>query len=132
MSAEFVHAQARANAVAQAFGDSAPPPLIGESLQDYRVRLASPYLMHSKTLRGANLAKIHDPNAFNAIEEQVFADAMAEATNPSTFKPGELRRIERADASGRVITRYAGDPNACWDQFNPPIRYVKRLCVPGR
>jgi hypothetical protein len=132
MNAEFVNAQARAHAVARAFGDSAPPPLVGESLHDYRARLASPYLKHSKALQGANLAKIHDPNAFNAIEDQVYTDAAREAMHPTSFRPGELRAIATPDASGRVITRYVGDPNACWDQFNPGIRYIRRLCVPGR
>jgi hypothetical protein len=132
MNAEFITAQARADVVAKALGLAAPPPLIGESLFDYRCRLVLPYLKHSAHYKSADLSKVADPTAFNAAEDSIYADAMTEAEHPSTFKPGQLRTIATPDASGRVITRYFGDPNACWDQFNPPVRYLRRFCIPGR
>ena len=45
---EFTAAQSKADRVARAFGDSAEPPLQGESLLGYRVRLASQFQKHSK------------------------------------------------------------------------------------
>jgi hypothetical protein len=89
-------------------------------------------LKHSKQFKGANLAKVHDPNAFEVVEQQIYADAMSEATHPTTFRPGELRAVATPDASGRTITRYFGDPGACWSQFNPPVRHVRRFMTPSR
>jgi len=132
MNTEFINAQSKADAVAKAFGGSAPAPLVGESLSGYRTRLLEPFLQHSKTFKNANVAKIGDPSAFAAVEDSIFADAMSEATHPTSFRPGELRAIRTADPSGRVITKYRGDPNACWDQFNPPIRYARRFMTPAR
>jgi hypothetical protein len=128
---EFVKAQARADAVAHAFGDSAPPPLAGEQLRDYRVRLLAPYLKHSK-FKDSNLAKVNDPNAFEFVEDHIYADAASEAVHPTTgFRPGEMRGVVTMDAANRPLTRYVGDADACWSQFNPPIRHVRRFMTPG-
>ena len=47
------------------------------------------------------------------------------------YKPGEIYAIKTADPSGRVITRYVGHEGSCWDQFNPGVRYVRRLLTPA-
>jgi len=130
---EFRQAQARADSVYQQYGDSAPPPLAGEQLHAYRVRLVSPYLKHSAKLKNANLAKIHDTNALDVIEQQIYLDAAREAVHPTGgFRPGELRAIVTMDAANRPVTRYVGDQNACWSQFNPPIRHVRRFHTAAR
>jgi hypothetical protein len=130
---EFRQAQAKADVVAHAYGDAAAPaPLAGERLHDYRVRLLSKYQVHSKAFRDSNLYKIGDPTALSGVEDCIYNDAMAALRDPSTFGPGELRAIKSKDATGREITRYHGDPNACWDRFNPPIKYVRRFSTSGR
>ena len=55
----------------------------------------------------------------------------AAAIKTTSFKPGEMRAVATPDATGRLITRYQGHPDACWDQFNPSIRYVRRILTPG-
>jgi hypothetical protein len=129
---EFTAAQQKAEAVARLFGDSAPGPLQGERLQDYRVRLVSQYQKHSKPFKDANLSRINDPATLTGVENQIFADASAALRDPSTFKPGELRAIVSVDASGRPITRYIGHAGACWDVFNQGVRHVTRFMTPGR
>jgi hypothetical protein len=129
---QFTAAQQKADAVARLFGDSAPGPLNGEGLIDYRVRLATPYQKHSKSFKDAKLSLITDPATLAALENQIFADARAALHDPATFRPGELRAVVVMDGANRPITKYIGDPNACWDQFNPPIRHVRRINVPGR
>jgi len=128
---QFTAAQQKAQAVAQMYGDSAPGPLQGERLIDYRARLATPFQRHSKSFKNAKLSLITDPATLTALEDQIFADAMQALHDPATFKPGELRAVVHNDGAGRPITKYIGDPNACWDQFNPPIRHVRRIMVPG-
>ena len=130
----FVDAQVKAQRVYQVFSDSAPPPLQGETSLSYNARLASKYQPFARDpkLKGVKLSEIKDANALDFIVGRIYNDAMAEATHPTRFQPGELRGIATADQSGRQITRYYGDPNACWDQFNPPIRYVRRFITATR
>lgn len=132
--------QFKAERVAQAFGDSvkaygdsahAPSPCLNESEVDYRVRLLSPFKKHSKAYKDSDLSKIQDAAAFASIEDAIYADAYAEASSPSKSTPGVLIPQRIRDAAGREITRYVGDPNACWDQFNPPLRHVRRILTPG-
>jgi hypothetical protein len=128
---EFTEAQKKAHAVAQMYGDSAPGPLNGEGLQNYRVRLVSQYQKHSRTFKDSNLARIGDPVALTGIENSIYADAAAALNDPNTFRPGELRAVISLDGANRPITKYVGDPNACWDIFNPPYRHVRRFLTPG-
>jgi hypothetical protein len=129
---QFTAAQAKAHAVAQMYGDSAPANLQGERLQDYRVRLVSQYQKHSRTFKDANLARIGDAATLTAVENQIYADAAAALHDPSTFRPGELRAVVMMDGANRPITKYIGHEGACWDQFNPPVRHVRRFNTAGR
>jgi hypothetical protein len=131
---DFAAAQIKANRVANAYGDSAPPPLAGESLLDYRARLASVYKKFSKAFQNSDLQKIGDPSAMSGIEDAIYLDALAEARHPTaaSLAPGQLRAITTMDASNRPITRYVGSAGACWDQFNPPYRYVRGFNVAGK
>lgn len=95
--AAMADAQARADQVFQAFGDSAPGPLNGEDLQGYRLRLASKLKVHSDNLKGVDLGAINDPTAFDVIEGQVYADAAAAALRPADIEPGRLREIIKFD-----------------------------------
>jgi hypothetical protein len=124
--------QTRAEHVYQAVGDSAgaPPPNQGESEIDYRVRLMSKYQTHAKNakIKNAKLGDIKDASALEVFEDAIYADAL---DGPSEVTAGVLIPQRIKDAAGREITRYKGDPNACWDQFNPPYRHVRRLVTPG-
>jgi hypothetical protein len=125
--------QSKAERVAQAFGDSrgADTFVNGEGERDYRVRLLSKYQSHSKAYKDADLSKVGDETVFTAIEDSIYADALHEATNPSVLKQGVLIPQKITDNAGRVITKYIGQDGACWDQFNPPIRHVRRIMTPG-
>ena len=131
---DFIAAQAKADRVARAYNDSAPPPLAGERLLDYRARLASMYQKYSGAFKNSDLHKIGDASAMSGIEDTIYNDAMTEARHPTaaSLKPGQLRAVGTQDASGRTITRYHGDISAFMDQFNPPFRYVTRINTPGR
>jgi hypothetical protein len=129
---EFRQAQAKAQAVATAYGESAPPPLAGEQLADYRVRLASKYQVHSSAYKDSNLSAVRDPVALAAVEDAIYADAAREAVSPSSFEPGVMRPVVTRDAAGRPVIRYVGHEGACWDRFNPPVRYVRRFMTPNR
>jgi 8-oxo-dGTP pyrophosphatase MutT (NUDIX family) len=118
--AKFVEAQVRAEPVYQAFGDSAGAPrfLQGESLLGYRKRLLKPQLKHSPAWKDVNVEAIGDEALFGNIEKQVYGDALAAAMHPQGDGMAlQLREIVRTDATGRRISTFVGDPEACWAPF---------------
>ena len=108
---ELSAAQSRADHVAAQFGTTAPPPVPGEAPSSYRRRLLSKFQQHSEPFKDARLDGL-PAEVLGAVEERIFADAVAAAKDPASYKPGELRAIQEPDASGRVITRYVGDAHA--------------------
>jgi hypothetical protein len=126
MRSEFAAAQSKADKVAQAFGDSAPPWLAGERFHDYRVRLASKYQPHSTKFKGSELCKIRDPVALSAVEDEIYGDALRSLRDPSTVPHGQLREIKSQDPTRRTVSHFVGAPGACWNRFKPAFRYVKR------
>lgn len=127
-NAEFSEAQTKADFTYRAFGDQAPPPMRGESVHDYRTRLVSKFQKWSKTFASANLANIGCGVTLGAIEDQIYADATTALYSGGTAGRGLLVPIVTMDAANRPMKRYvASDDGACWDQFNPPIRFVTRF-----
>lgn len=115
----FTEAQLRAEPVYHALGDShgAPRFLQGETLLGYRKRLLTPHKAHSKAWKDANLDAITDETVFGNIERQIYADALTAAQNPIIDQPLTLRAVTRTDATGRKITSFYGDQEACWGPF---------------
>jgi hypothetical protein len=127
-------AQKKAQTTHEAFGDSAGAPALlnGETTRDYRVRLLSQFKKHSKIYKDIDLNNVQDETAFTAIEDAIYADAVAALRDPANFKRGVLIPQKIRDSAGREITKYIGQDGACWDQFNPPIRHVRRFNTSGR
>jgi hypothetical protein len=128
--ASFIEAQARADKVAQVFGDSAPRWNDGESLPRYRQRLLGKFKQHSADWKGVELAKLGD-DALAVAETKIYADAMAALHDPHTVPAGTLREIIETDRTGRRISRFVGDPEACWSFFKAPVRYVLGINTKG-
>ena len=110
--AAMADAQAKADSVFSAFGDSAPRPLQGEDLNAYRRRMATALKAHSPAWKATNLSAIKDAAAFDVIEGQIYSDAMNTARNPADLGPGALREVQSRDSTGRVISNFYGDPLA--------------------
>jgi hypothetical protein len=120
----FIEIQSRAQ---RAYGDSgAPAPLQGEDSHCYEVRLMTQHQLHSKQYSKSNLDSIRDPIVRGMVASSIYADSAAYVA------PGELRPRKIRDASGREMTAYDGDDGACWNKFNPPIRYITKFMIPGR
>jgi hypothetical protein len=115
----LAQAQARADSIASAFGDSVRPPLHGESPIQYRKALASKFQKHSASLKGVKLDAL-DADSFGVIEDRIYADAQAAARTPSNLPAGRLMERKYTDASGRQITEYTGDSAAAWAPFMAP------------
>jgi len=117
--------QARADAVYGAFGERAPSPLQGESLNAYRVRLAKGVQKHSDSWKGISLRDLPG-NVLDIAEQRIFADAVAAAKNPTDVPFGKLREIRRRDAADRMITEFVGEPNAWMGEFRTPPRSISK------
>lgn len=113
---ELARVQARGDNLAQMFGDSVNPPLAGESVIEYRKRLASKFQRHSDSTKGIKLDAL-DESSFGIIEERIYADAQKAAHNPDAPAEGRLVAIKSQDGAGRTITKYHGDPKAWLKPF---------------
>jgi hypothetical protein len=122
--AEMADAQAKADSVYSAFGDSAPRPLRGENLLGYRKRLASNLKKHSENWKAVDINALPD-TAVEIAEKQIYADAAAAASHPVDLPAGSLRAIEKKDSNGQLIRTFVGDPNAWMGDFKTiPMKQV--------
>jgi hypothetical protein len=122
---ELATAQARADSLAQMFGDSVNPPLHGESPIEYRKRLAGKFQKHSAAVKGVKLDSL-DAASFGVIEERIYADAATVARSPAVLPAGRLMAHKRTDMAGRTITEYSGDIATAFAPFMAP-GYVGRV-----
>jgi hypothetical protein len=122
-------AQARADSVYLAFGQSAPQPMRGETPLAYRVRLLNGVKIHSPGFKAVALDKVAlaDPNALDTIEPQIYADAETVARSPATVGDGELRRITK-HVGAHIFHEYVGQPSAWMNPIAGATRqYVKKF-----
>jgi hypothetical protein len=126
--AELARAQARCDSIAALFGSSAPRPMAGEGVIEYRVRLANSLKSYSKNMAGIDLAETAaaSPKAFSNLETEIYNDATAYASSPSSVPALQLREVVKSDQSGRKIHEFVGDPGAWLNRFmSPPMRVVQ-------
>jgi hypothetical protein len=104
----FADAQSRADSIFNGFGKRAPRPLEGESLLNYRKRLAGHLKTYSDSWKGIKLTQLPDA-AFDVAERQIYADSERAAASPVDLGEGELRAVTRQDATtGQRTTVFYG------------------------
>lgn len=116
---ELARAQARADSVAMALGETAGlSPMMGEALMSYRKRLASRFSKFSDRFKNVDISKISDEALFAPIEDAVYADAMTYAKAPPMAE-GHVHLIESRDDAGRMVRTPSAnsDPRAWMGQF---------------
>ncbi|MBL0907815.1 NUDIX domain-containing protein [Pectobacterium carotovorum] len=119
---EVADAQVRADSTFSCFGKRAPMPLSGEKPLAYRRRLMIQLQEHSPDFKAVDLSSIADSALLGFAEKQIYADAQKSAS--LSVGPGMLREIKRADATGRQISTFEGDPAATWAPFQSGKRQV--------
>ncbi|TOY97556.1 NUDIX hydrolase [Escherichia coli] len=119
---EVADAQVKADSVFSCFGKRAPVPLSGENPLAYRRRLMIQLQEHSPDFKSVDLSSIADPALLSVAEKTIYADAQKSAS--LSVGPGMLREIKRADATGRQISTFEGDPAATWAPFQSGKRQV--------
>lgn len=116
-------AQTRADAALQSLGERPEKPFAGETSTSYRKRILARLKKHSAKLKDIALDRL-DGEAFETIENAIYADAQEAARAPAAIK-GRLIPIVTQDSTGRNITRYVGDPRVWRSQFDaPPVAFA--------
>ena len=77
---------------------------------------------HSPDYKAVDLSAIADSQLLSTAEKHIYADAQKAAS--LSVGPGQLREIKRADATGRQISTFEGDPAATWAPFQSGKRQV--------
>lgn len=119
---EVAEAQVKADSVFSSFGKRAPIPLSGEKPMAYRRRLMIQLQEHSPDYKAVDLSAIADSQLLSTAEKHIYADAQKTAS--LSVGPGMLREIKRADATGRQISTFEGDPAVTWAPFQSGKRQV--------
>jgi flagellar biosynthesis GTPase FlhF len=115
--AAIANAQAEADSICQAFGDSAPRPLNGETLDGYERRMVNDLKSHSPRWKDADIYGLQD-SVLAIAKADVYADAAAAARRPVDMKPGELREVHLTNKlTGGKIIEFVG-PNTMFKQLN--------------
>ncbi len=115
--------QARADAAYLGLGSRAPSPMMGETLQGYRSRMARGLQRHSAGFDKIDLATLSGP-AFDAIEDRIYGDAVVAARTPETI-PGVIREVVKVDpATGQRTINFFGDHTFIHEMKRPSRRLI--------
>jgi hypothetical protein len=127
----FADAQAKADSVMRVHGESAEPPMSGEDIVAYQIRLARKMQPHSKTWKSVDLQLIQaDRQAFGIALDGIRADALQAGLNPVHLKPFEHRKIVKESPGGHKITEFVGNGTYI-AQMSRPVRHVKFIGTRG-
>jgi hypothetical protein len=118
--------QARADDALQPWSLRAPAFVAGESLGDYRLRLArlaQRQLPEDDELRSLRLKTLPD-DAYASLEPQIFAACKEAGNRPDSVAAGEMRQVERIDpANGQKVIEFLGQRSFIHD-LKAPVRRV--------
>lgn len=123
--------QVKADAAARSFGDSAAPPMAGESVSGYRKRMLGTFKKHSTVYKDVALDAIPDA-LLDAAEAQVYADAAVAARSPVVTAGMGLREIKSTTEGGHKVSTFVGSINDFMDDFKPQSRkFASRFNTPS-
>jgi hypothetical protein len=106
---KFADEQAKADSVMRVLGSAAEPPMSGETLVNYQIRMARKMQPHSKRWKDVNLNIIAaDGGAFQNVLGEIRADAYEAGMKPVGLPEFEHRKITKKGAGGHEITEFVG------------------------
>jgi hypothetical protein len=120
---KFVAVQSKWEPVAHAFGDARGAPRFqdGETVDQYRRRMAGMYKKHSGAWKDVDLGAFADA-ALTTVEDQILVAAMDAARNPTDLPDNTLRMVTRVDQANRTHINFVGSEKAAWLPFCNPDR----------
>jgi hypothetical protein len=115
--------QARYDQAFQPWGVRAPEPVMGESIDDYRRKLAvkaKRLLPDGHELKPVQFRSLPD-DVLDNFERRLLKDCRDAAYRSDSVPPGELRRVEEIDGNGHKEVKWIGQES-----------FVKQFTTPGR
>jgi hypothetical protein len=117
--------QARADEVANLFGERAPKHMAGETPIAYRRRMADKYKVHSPDWKDRDMSIVPDA-MLDVAEKAIYADASKKGLDPAEAPAGVLSAHVTKDRTGREITEFRGSKRVWMSQFiSAPQELVK-------
>jgi len=95
----------RADAVFMQYGRSAPLRDDGESILQYRLRLANALKPNSSKAH-FEISRGIDSTSLAPIEQEIYSDALANWRTPADLAPNQMREIIKIDGAGRAIHEF--------------------------
>jgi len=124
---ELADAQAKADSVMRAHNERADPPMAGEDLVAYQIRLARKMQPHSKRWKGVDLQLIApDRQAFNNVLDEIRSDAMAASMDTTGMPIFHHRKITKTMPGGHIVHEFIGN-GTIFKQLSRPVRHVSYI-----
>ena len=120
----YADAQAKADSVMRALGSAAEPPMAGEDLVSYKIRIHRKMQPHSPRWKGVELQLIAaDQVALDNVLGEIRADAMTAATSPVGMPEFQHRMITKTMPGGHIVHEFIGN-GTIFKQLSRPVRHV--------
>jgi hypothetical protein len=121
---QFADLQSRADVAYRAWSEGAPPPMSGEGILDYAIRLHRPLMKHSKKFAKADLlAMARDPATLSTICDSIRADAVEASMSPAGMPEFQWREITWTMPTGHKQTEFVGSGTFV-KQMSRPVKTV--------
>jgi hypothetical protein len=120
----FADTQAKCDAVFVANGARAEPPMAGEDIIAYNIRMHRKLQPYSAKWKGVDLTLIAaDRQALENVLTEIRADAMQAGLNPVGLPEFQHRAIVQESPGGHRITSFVGN-GTIFKQLSRPVRHV--------
>ena len=118
--------QTDADRASTAWGKDAPHPWEGETIVNYRRRVARLHQQHSPQWKAVDLRTLDGQSLRNAAS-QIFADSIAASESPESYPGTLVERHIRDPISGQKRIEFYGSPSAWTNQFKSGRQYVEKF-----
>jgi hypothetical protein len=129
---EIGEAWTRWDSLYQALGDQTPRAYPGEKPRAYLRRLADGVKKFTETFKNYAFHDSIQSIDLGLVTDRIFAEAMAKAKSPATFRPGVMREVVTVQ-HGKTRTEFIGDSRTAFGPFMHPRKFcVVKINTPGR
>ncbi|MBR0734430.1 hypothetical protein JQ595_37355 [Bradyrhizobium japonicum] len=120
----YADVQAKADSVMRALGSAAEPPMAGEDLVPYKIRMHRKMQPYSPRWKGVELQLIAaDQVALDNVLGEIRTDAMTAAMSPVGMPEFQHRKITKTMPGGHTVHEFIGN-GTIFKQLSRPVRHV--------
>lgn len=123
----FADMQAKADAALSTHNERAEPPMSGEELVNYGIRMHRKMQRHSAKWKGVDLGLISaDRKALENIFSEIRADTVTASVNTDGMPQFQHREITKTLPGGHLVREFIGN-GTIFKQMSRPVRHVQRI-----